>query len=164
MCAQSLSHVWLFVAPWFVALQAPPSMEFFRQGYWSLLPFPTPGNFPNPGIKSMFPVSIALAGRFFTASTTWEETAQLFSVVPVPLGMYPSSVWECSASLLGFPGGASGKELACQCRVLRDRVWSPGEGTGKPLQYLDRGACQVTVHGVVQSRTRLKWLTCTQSC
>ena len=62
----------------------------------------------------------------------------------------------CSASLLGFPGGASGKEPACQCRspkrqglILRSGR-SP-EGNGNPLQYLDRGAC--TVHGVAQSRT-----------
>ena len=38
-----LSHVWLFVTPWTVACQAPLSMEFSRQEYWSRLPFPTPG-------------------------------------------------------------------------------------------------------------------------
>ena len=86
VCARSLSHVWLFVAP--------SSVEFFRNGYWGLLPFLTPGNFPSPGIEPMFLVSIALAGRFFTTSTTWEETAQLFSTVPVPLCIYPSNVWE----------------------------------------------------------------------
>ena len=42
------------------------SMGFPRQEYWSPLPFPSPGNLPNPGIKSTFPVSPALAGRFFT--------------------------------------------------------------------------------------------------
>ena len=51
--------------PWTVALQAPLSMGFPRHKYWSGLPFPPPGDLPNPGIK---PVSPALAGRFFTMS------------------------------------------------------------------------------------------------
>ena len=63
MHAQSLSRVWLFVTTWTGAHQAPLSMEFSRQEYWSGLPLPTPGNLPNPGIE---PVSSALAGRFFT--------------------------------------------------------------------------------------------------
>ena len=47
---ESLSHVWLFVTPWTVAHQAPLSMGFPRQEYWSGSPFPTPGNLPDPGI------------------------------------------------------------------------------------------------------------------
>ena len=50
-----LSHVWLFVTPWTVAYQAPPSVGFSRQEYWSGLPFPSPGDLPNPGIKSRSP-------------------------------------------------------------------------------------------------------------
>ena len=46
-----LSRVRLFVTPWTVAHQAPPSMEFSRQEYWSGLPFPSPGDLPDPGIK-----------------------------------------------------------------------------------------------------------------
>ena len=45
----------LFVTPWTVARQAPLSMEFSRQEYWSGLPFPSPGDLPNPGIKSGSP-------------------------------------------------------------------------------------------------------------
>ena len=48
---KSLSHVQLFATPWTVAYQAPPSMELSRQEYWSGLPFPSPGDLPNPGIK-----------------------------------------------------------------------------------------------------------------
>ena len=48
---KSLSHVWLFATPWTVAYQAPPSIGFFRQECWSGLPFPSPGDFPDPGIK-----------------------------------------------------------------------------------------------------------------
>ena len=60
---KSLSRVQLFATLWTVAHQAPPSMGFSRQEYWSGLPFPSPGDFPNPGIE---PRSPSLVGRFFT--------------------------------------------------------------------------------------------------
>ena len=50
MCSM-LSCIQLFVTPWTVAHQAPLFMVFFRQEYWSGLPFPIPGDLPNPGIK-----------------------------------------------------------------------------------------------------------------
>ena len=50
-----LSRVQLFVTPWTIARLAPLSMEFFRQEYWSGLPFPSPGDLPDPGIKPVFP-------------------------------------------------------------------------------------------------------------
>ena len=48
---KSLSRVRFFATPWTVAYQAPPSMGFSRQEYWSGLPFPSPGDLPNPGIE-----------------------------------------------------------------------------------------------------------------
>ena len=48
---KSLSRVQLFATPWTVAHQAPPSMGFSRQEYWRGLPFPSPGDLPNPGIE-----------------------------------------------------------------------------------------------------------------
>ena len=51
MKVNSLSPVRLFMTPWTVAYQAPPSMGFSRQKYWSGLPFPSPGDLPYPGIK-----------------------------------------------------------------------------------------------------------------
>ena len=57
------SHVRLFATPWTIARQAPLSMEFSRQEYWSGLPFPSPGDLPDPGMEHAFP---ALAGKFFT--------------------------------------------------------------------------------------------------
>ena len=48
--AQLLSRAQLFTTPWTVACQAPLSMGFSRQGYWSGLPFPPPGDRPDPGI------------------------------------------------------------------------------------------------------------------
>ena len=50
-----LSRVRLFETPWTAAHQAPLSMRFSRQGYWSGLPFPSPGDLPNPGIKPRSP-------------------------------------------------------------------------------------------------------------
>ena len=50
-----VSHVPLFVTSWTVANQAPLSMEFFRQEYWSRLPFYSPGDLPNPGIEPWSP-------------------------------------------------------------------------------------------------------------
>ena len=57
MCVKvkSLSCVRLFATPWTVAHQAPPSMRFFRQEYWSGLPFPSPEDLPDPGIKPRSP-------------------------------------------------------------------------------------------------------------
>ena len=52
---KSLSCVQLFVTPWTVAHQTPPSMGFSRQWYWSGLPFLSPGDLPNPGIKPRSP-------------------------------------------------------------------------------------------------------------
>ena len=48
---KSLSCVWLFVTPWTVACQAPPFFGFSRQKYWNGLPFPSPGDLPDPGIE-----------------------------------------------------------------------------------------------------------------
>ena len=56
---KSLSCVRLFAAPWTVAYQAPLSMGFSRQEYWSGLPFPSPGDLPHPGIKPRSPASQA---------------------------------------------------------------------------------------------------------
>ncbi|KAI4549496.1 hypothetical protein MG293_001826 [Ovis ammon polii] len=52
---KSLSRVRLFATPWTVAYQAPQSVEFSRQEYWNGLPFPSPGDLPNPGIEPRSP-------------------------------------------------------------------------------------------------------------
>ena len=52
---KSLSRVQLFATPWTVAYQDPQSMDFSRQEYWSGLPFPPPGDLPNPGIEPRSP-------------------------------------------------------------------------------------------------------------
>ena len=65
-----LSRIQLFPTPWTVARQAPWSMGFSRQKYWSGLPFPPLEDLPNPGIEPTSPVSPALAAGLFSA--TWE--------------------------------------------------------------------------------------------
>ena len=60
------------MTPWTVARQAPLSMGFPGQEYWTGLPCSPPGDLPNPGIEPGPLMSPALAGRFFTTSATWE--------------------------------------------------------------------------------------------
>ena len=52
---KALSRAQFFATPWTVAYQTPPSMEFSRQEYWSGLPFPSPGDLPDPGIEPRSP-------------------------------------------------------------------------------------------------------------
>ena len=83
-----LSRVRLFATPWTVAHQAPPSMGFSRQEYWSGLPFPSPGDLPNPGIESRSPTLQADAlpseppGKLQCVQRPWSD-GTLVEVVPV---------------------------------------------------------------------------------
>ena len=73
VCMRTLSCfgcVRLFATPWTLAHQALLSMGFSRQEYWRGLPWPPSGVLPNPRVKSVSLMSPALAGRFFTTSTT----------------------------------------------------------------------------------------------
>ena len=71
------SYFQLFATPWPVARQAPLSMGFSRQEYWSGLPCPSPGDLPDPGIEPASLRSPALAGGFFTISATWEAPSNI---------------------------------------------------------------------------------------
>ena len=62
-----------FETPWTVAHQAPLSMGFSRQEYWSGLPFPSPGDLPDPGVEPTSFTSPTLAGRFFTTSAKYRK-------------------------------------------------------------------------------------------
>ena len=66
------SRVQLFSTLWAVARQAPLSIGFSRQEYWSGMLFLPPGDLPDPGIKPTSLMSPALAGGFFITSATWE--------------------------------------------------------------------------------------------
>ena len=103
VCAQSLSHVWLFVTPWTVAHQAPLSMEFSRQEYRSRLWFPTLGYFPNLGIKL---TSLALAGEFFTTEPPEKTILAWYQGPLAPLRQgHINQLWvRCYLETLGNPG------------------------------------------------------------
>ena len=118
---KSLSRVRLFATPWTVAHQAPPSMGFSGQEYWSGLPFPSPGDLPNPGIK---PRSPALQVDVLTSE---------------PPGKPHSSAGKESACSAGDLGSIPGLGR------------SPGEGKGYPLQYsgLENSMdCNGEIHGL----------------
>ena len=71
VCTQSCPTL---VNPWTITCQVHLSMGFFWQEYWSGLPFPSPGDLPNPEIEPVSPASLALAGRFFfNHYATWES-------------------------------------------------------------------------------------------
>ena len=77
-CAQ------IFTILWTIACQAPLSMGFSSQEYWSGLPFPFPGDFPLPWIEPTSLMSPALASKFFTTSDLWEP----------PVGLSLNKLWE----------------------------------------------------------------------
>ena len=78
--------------PWTVGCQAPLSMGFPKQGYWSGVPFPSPGDLPNPGIE---PAPPALAGRFFTTAPPGNpcfnknpDKLMLYNLLIYPLNLF----------------------------------------------------------------------------
>ena len=66
-CFQLLRCVLFFATPWTAARQTPLSMGFSREEYWSRLPFPSPGDLPDPGIEPASLVPSTLTGWFFTS-------------------------------------------------------------------------------------------------
>ena len=95
-----LSCVWLFATPWTVAYQAPLSMGFPRQEYWSGLPFPSPGDLPDPGIK---PRSLALqADRRFTIWATRDDPMLQLSLCNFTFYAQCSCTWNHKSKAMGF--------------------------------------------------------------
>ena len=93
-----LSRVWLFATLWTIAHQGLLSVVFSRQEYWSGLPFPPPGDLPDPGIEPSSLTSPALAGGFFTVRTTWEAcgASRLLVCAQLSIWVMTSSPWACS--------------------------------------------------------------------
>ena len=89
------SCVRLFVTPWTIARQAPLCIRVYRQEYYSGLPYPPPGELPDPGIELMSLKSPALAGGFFTTSTTLValKGAQNASLMVYAVGSGVACVW-----------------------------------------------------------------------
>ena len=177
VCAQFHSHVRLFAIPWTVAHQAPLSMGFPKQEYWSGLPFPSPGDLHNPGIKLESP---ALAGRFFTTkppgkpilTRRWSQrVVWLFTVLekcPVLQNGFENLNGNRgqvkSQYALGFPGGQTVKHPPAVWET-----WVQSLGSKDPLEEglathssvlswripTDRRAWQAAVHGVAESQAAL---------
>ena len=117
MCSPPIScfsQVCLFTTLWTVAHQAPLSMGFSRQEYWSGLPCPSPGDLPHPGIKLPSLISHALAGRFFTTSDTcvcvWSLShARLFATTWTAACQAPLSMRILQARILEWVGMSSSR-------------------------------------------------------
>ena len=82
-----LNRVQLFAIPWTVTYQAPLSLGFSRQEYWSGLPCPPPGDLPNAGTELASLMSRALAGRFFATNATWEDPC-MYVHVSICMGVF----------------------------------------------------------------------------
>ena len=105
------SHVQLCVILWTVAHQAPLSMGFSRQEYWSGLPFSSPGDLPDPGIEPATLMSPALAGGFFTTRATWEASSTMYNCALV--------------GVLEGPGQSHTERLLCT--VQPPEMWNVGD-------------------------------------
>ena len=75
------SPVQLSETLWIIAFQAPLSMGFFRQEYWSGPLCPPPGDLPDPGMEPNSLMSTALANRFFTISTIWGAHDNIYETI-----------------------------------------------------------------------------------
>ena len=134
-----LSHfisVWLFATLWTVVHQTPLSMGFSRQEYWRGLPFPSPGDLPNPGIKSRSPALQAdyllteLLGKL--AVLTKESACNAGDTED--LGLIPGS--GRTMYLLSCPGGEHGNLLQYSClenTMDRGALWSYSPYSRKEL-------------------------------
>ena len=137
-----LSCVQLFVTPWTVAHQAPPSMEFSRQEYWSGLPLPSPGDLPNPGIKPRSPTLQADALPFEPPGNPHKKTKQN----PKPKCVRPL---ENSAQQAGVRGqltvlSLSGKRWYVHAKSLRS--------CPTVCDLMDCSPPSSSVHGILQAR------------
>ena len=104
------SHVQLFATLWTVARQASLSTGFSRQEYWSGLPCPPPEDLPDPEIEPKSLMSSALAGRFFTTSTTWHQVIipSLFDMVFVANVQVSAEKQNNEENEVGCSEGANG--------------------------------------------------------
>ena len=158
-----ISCVWLFSTLWIVAHQALLSLGFSRQEYCTGLPCIPPGDLCNPGIKPASFISPALAGEFFTTSTTWVEKAMAphssTLAWKIPWMEEPGRLQSMGWLGVGHDGATS---FSLFTFMHWRRKWQPtlvfllGESQG-------RGSLVAAVCGITQSRTRLKWLSSSSS-
>ena len=138
-------------------------MEFSRQEYWSGLPFPSPGDLPNPGIELMSPA--LEADSLLSEPPGKPKLSSVFS--PQLFGKLSQRNCTCAPKLLSWTGGSDGKKKkksACNAEdpdLIPGSGRSPGGENGNPLQCsclenpMDRGAWQSMAQGVTKSWTQL---------
>ena len=122
----SFSHIWLFATPRTVARQAPLSLGFLRQEYWSELSFPSPGDLPQPGTE---PTSPALAGRFSMDWATWEVSVSFYGVCFNSMGSASTSVFPPSQE-------DSKRKPSHRTIIISSRGESPVGVKKLPLSYI----------------------------
>ena len=152
---KSLSRLQLFATPWTVAHQASPSTEFSRHEHWSGLPFPSPGDLPNPAIESGSPV-------LQTDTLPSEPPGNLILLINY-LHTHTQRHILITISRWGFPGDSVVKNAPANAGNVGSLPgWgrSPGAGNGNPLQEscpgnpMDRGAWWATFQaGLKESAT-----------
>ena len=141
------------------------SMGFSRQEYWSGLPCCPPGDLPGLGTEPISLTFVALAGRFFATSATWEAHLQYitrYDSLPTPVLLPGKS--HRQRSMVGCSPWGRYKSDMTERLHFRSSLSYNGEGNCNPLQNSclenprDGGAWWAAVCGVSQSRTRLKRL------
>ena len=115
-----LSHVQLFATLWTVVCQTLLSMEFPRQGYRSVLPFPSSGYLPDQGIK---PISPALAGRFFTTETPRKPLYLCCFCLVTQSCPTLCDPMDCSQPGSSAHGDSPGKNIGMGCHFLLQRIF-----------------------------------------
>ena len=132
------SLVQLFATLWTLASQAPLSMGFSRQEYWSGSPCSPPEDLPDPGIEPLSLTSPALASGFFTSSATWEGQTDLSSVVKQWEIQHPAR----NSGLRGWsqqwwtPGGSLEKHIpGPHPDLLIQRLWEWDSATCAFLSF-----------------------------
>ena len=139
MLAQSLSCVPLFTSPWTVAHQAPLSMGFSRQEYWSGLPFPPPGGLPDPGIEPGSPPAPALSGGSFTTEPPGKTQFPGWASALQPLS------WFVAPPALPLRSPHKGQRAPGAGDTMRGSGWSfPGRGHGNPRAFGSAVRCQAS--------------------
>ena len=163
VCVCLVAQLCLTLAtPWTVAHQAPLSMGFPRQEYWSVFLCPPPGDLPDPEIEPKYPTSPELTSGFLTTSATWGRRQWH----PTPVLLPGKSHGQ--RSLVGYSPGSWRLDMT-EWLHFHFSLSCSGEGNGNPLQCSclenprDGGAWWAAFYGIPQSRAWLKRLSSSSS-
>ena len=114
----------LFETLWTIACQAPLSIGFCRQEYWSGLPCPSSGHLPDSG-KNLYLRSTCFDRRALYHHYHLGSPSKEPGIGKIVLKAWPYQIWEISVRLMGFSGGTRGKEPAWQWRICKRQGFRP---------------------------------------